>query len=84
MDSLPSISSYCKGIIRRMKLTSPPERATYTLAEAAWLLGVSVATLRRAIAAGEVPGLRVRGRILVPRESFDRLLSGGNTREAIP
>lgn len=58
--------------------TPPIERRTYTVAEAAEMLGVSPSTLRRAGQAGTspVPMVKVNERWVVPRAPLDRLLAG--------
>ena len=45
--------------------------------EAARLLGVSPASLYRAIARNEIPSLRIGGRVLIPRGPFHRLVQDG-------
>ncbi len=59
----------------------PTERRTYTVPEAAGLLGVSPSTLRRAGQAGTspVPMVKVGDRWVVPRAPLDRLLAGDTT-----
>jgi len=52
-----------------------PERATYSVPEAARVLGVSRNTAYEAIKAGQIPALRIGRRIVVPRQEIDRLLS---------
>jgi excisionase family DNA binding protein len=47
--------------------TKLPERQTYTVAEAAALLGVPRSTLYEAIGRGEVAHVRISRRIVVPK-----------------
>lgn len=47
---------------------------TMTVPEAAALVGVSMNSYYRAFKAGEVPGLRIGGRIVVPRVALERFL----------
>jgi excisionase family DNA binding protein len=44
-----------------------------SVAETARMLGTSEMTLYRAIAAGEFPAVRIRGRIIVPRRVIDAM-----------
>lgn len=48
----------------------------YTIAEAAKILKVSEATIRRMIDAGEMKAIRVRGQLRIPKEEIDRILRG--------
>jgi excisionase family DNA binding protein len=48
----------------------------YSVAEAAWLLGVSPSTLSRAIRTGAIPTVRRRSRLVVPAYVVKRLLDG--------
>ena len=50
--------------------------ATYSVKEAAALLGVSSNAAYEAVHRGEIPTIRIGRRILVPRAAFDRWLSG--------
>lgn len=51
------------------------KRLTLTVTEAAELLGISRATAYECVRTGEIPSLRLGGRILIPREKFDGLLA---------
>lgn len=50
-------------------------RRFYSVAETASLLGTSEMTVYRAIAAGEFPAVRVRGRLIVPARAVDEIES---------
>ena len=50
------------------------DRATYTVRETATKLGIGFNQTYQAIGRGEIPALRIGGRILVPRVALDRLL----------
>lgn len=50
------------------------EKRTLSVREAAAILGVHHLTVRKAIARGELPGVRVGRRVLVPRRALERLL----------
>lgn len=50
------------------------DRVTYTVEEAARLLGIGRNTAYEAVARGEVPVIRVGRRLLVPRAALERLM----------
>ena len=50
------------------------KRATYTVAEATQLLGISMSSIYSAIRRGEIPVIRVGRRVLIPRSLFNDLL----------
>lgn len=52
------------------------ERATYSVPEAAAILGCSRSHYYLLFSRGEVPGLRCGNRIVVPRLQLDRYLNG--------
>ncbi len=58
------------------------KRLTLTVPEAAELLGISRAMAYECVRTGEIPSLRLGGRILVPRCRFDELVSGGGDARA--
>jgi excisionase family DNA binding protein len=49
---------------------------TMPAAEAARRLGIGKSSLYEALARGEVPGLRIGGRWVVPRARFERFING--------
>jgi excisionase family DNA binding protein len=61
-------------------------RPFHSVAETARMLGTSEMTLYRAIAAGEFPAVRIRGRIIVPRQAIEAMtaaaMSGGGLVDA--
>lgn len=63
-----------------MAATVPVERATWTVAEAAAILGIAETTYREQAAAGKLPARRIghleRGRLVVPKIQLDRYLAG--------
>ena len=62
----------------------PEERAeTIEVPEAARRLGISRALAYRAAAHGELPVIRIGGRILVLRAPFEKLLKGGCSVEHV-
>lgn len=58
------------------------DRATLTVRETALVLGVDQRTITRAIAAGELPALRIGRRVLIPRLRLVALLIDTDTAEA--
>ena len=50
------------------------ECRTYSVREAAQVLGISSSYAYLVIERGEIPALRVGGRILVPRDALDEML----------
>jgi excisionase family DNA binding protein len=54
----------------------PPTRATYTVQEAATVLGISRTTAYRLARTGHIPTIRIANRVLVPRLGLERLLDG--------
>lgn len=54
--------------------------ATYPVAVAAALLGMSKATLYRAIERGDLPAIRFGRAVQIPAHVIDRLLADGNNR----
>jgi excisionase family DNA binding protein len=51
-----------------------PRRATYSVEEAADILGIGRATAYAAARRGDLPTIKIGKRILVPRVALDRLL----------
>lgn len=56
--------------------------ATYSVPAAAALLGMSKATIYRAIGRGELPAIRFGRAVQIPAHVVDRLLADGNNRAA--
>ncbi|MGH1492157.1 MAG: helix-turn-helix domain-containing protein [Acidimicrobiales bacterium] len=52
------------------------ERQTYTVAEVAKILGIGRNTAYECCKSGEIPTIRIGGRILVSRNAIDALLDG--------
>ena len=51
-----------------------------TVAELAELFGLSQRTAYRAVAAGDVPHVRVGGRLFIPRSAFETWLRAGQPK----
>ena len=59
--------------------TSPPlEPWTFTIEDAALLLGISTSAAYKAAHDGIIPSIRIGRRILVPRLGLQHLCNGGN------
>ena len=59
-----------------MGVMATSERLTYTVREAAELLGLSKNSAYQACLKGEIPHLKIGKRILIPKAQLERLLSG--------
>lgn len=58
-----------------MKTDPPVEpRRFYSVAEIARMAGTSKMTVYRAIAAGEFPAVKIRGRLIVPARAIDEMI----------
>jgi uncharacterized protein len=51
--------------------------AFYSLADAAWILGVDINQIRRAIRVGALRAVRRRSRLVIPAAELRRVLEGG-------
>ncbi|GAA2787598.1 helix-turn-helix domain-containing protein [Crossiella cryophila] len=51
--------------------------AFYTVADAAWILGVDPDRVHRAIRIGELHAVRRRSRLVIPAAELRRVLAGG-------
>lgn len=58
------------------------DRLTLTVTEAAQLLGISRAMAYECVRTGDLPAIRLGGRILIPRERFDEMLNGDRDARA--
>ena len=57
------------------------ERLTYSVPEAARVLGLSRMAAYQAVSEGTIPAIRIGRRILVPRRALERLLEPDHTPE---
>jgi excisionase family DNA binding protein len=57
----------------RIKEVLPGQPRFYSVAQVAGLFGMSDMTVYRAIAAGEFPAVRIRGRLFVPAKAIDEM-----------
>lgn len=58
------------------------QRLTLTVEEAAHLLGISRALAYELVRDGDIPSLRLRRRIVIPRRVIDALLADETTESA--
>lgn len=58
------------------------ERATLSIREVARILGVGKNAAYTAVRTGELPVVRIGGRLLVPRAALERLLTGESVTRA--
>jgi excisionase family DNA binding protein len=56
------------------------ERKTLTVAAAAHLLGIGRNSAYSAVRSGQLPAIRLGGRILIPVSALERLMSQGSGR----
>jgi excisionase family DNA binding protein len=59
-------------------------RLTYTVEEAAEIVGVGRSAAYAAVRAGDIPSIRVGRRLLVPRRALERLLGVGPVNGETP
>ncbi len=55
----------------------------YSVAQAAAMFGMSPMTLYRAIAAGEFPAVRIRGRLIVPAKAVDAMADVATAEQTV-
>jgi len=52
------------------------EKQTYSMPEAAKVLGISVKTAYEGCKKGEIPAFKIMGRWIVPKPALDKMLNG--------
>jgi excisionase family DNA binding protein len=62
---------------------SSPSPRFYSVAEVADILGMSTMTVYRAIAAGEFPAVRIRGRLIVPARAVESMIDAAVSDRAV-
>lgn len=55
----------------------------YSVAQVAHMFGMSPMTLYRAIAAGEFPAVRIRGRLIVPAKAIDAMAEVATAEQTV-
>ena len=58
-------------------------RKFYSVAEVAQMFGMSPMTLYRAIAAGEFPAVRIRGRLIVPAKAVEAMADVATAEQTV-
>ena len=66
----------------RKAMAQDKTRLTYTVAEAAALLGISRGSGYEAAKSGQLPVLKIGGRLLVPKAALDRMLGSAGAPAA--
>jgi len=56
-----------------------PEKRFYSVGEVAAIFGLSSMTVYRAIQDGDFPGLKIRGRILVPAHAVEAMIQAASS-----
>ena len=56
---------------------SPPEKLTYSIREAAKLLGIHQVTAYRMARRGELPSMRLGSRVVVPADALKEFIEAG-------
>ncbi|MFC4945656.1 helix-turn-helix domain-containing protein [Pseudonocardia sp. GCM10023141] len=72
--------------MRGLRVTSEPPAAAptfYSVAEVARMFGMSSMTVYRAIAAGEFPAVRIRGRLIVPARAVESMVDAAVADQAV-
>ncbi len=69
---------------QEVRTSTPTERPLfYSVAQVARMLGTSPVTLYRAIAAGEFPAVRIRGRLIVPAKAVDAMADVATAEQTV-
>jgi excisionase family DNA binding protein len=63
--------------------TAPTAPRFYSVAQVARMFGTSSMTVYRAIAAGEFPAVRIRGRLIVPARAVDAMVEAAMTDHTV-
>jgi excisionase family DNA binding protein len=62
---------------------APAAPRFYSVAQVAEMFGMSPMTLYRAIAAGEFPAVRIRGRLIVPAKAVDAMADVATLQQTV-
>ena len=66
------------------RTAAPPEAPRfYSVAQVARMLGMSTMTVYRAIAAGEFPAVKVRGRLIVPARALEAMAEAAVAEQTV-
>ena len=69
------------GLPAQVAASVPP--TFYSVAQVAQMLGMSAMTVYRAIAAGEFPAVRIRGRLIVPARAVEAMVETAMTENTV-
>lgn len=75
-DAEPQIWGYIADLMVRGRMEQPISRRTYTIEEAAQLLGIGRNHAYEAAKRGDIPSIKIGKRIVVPKAAIDRMLEG--------
>lgn len=64
------------------EIVADVQRKTYTVDQAAELLGIGRNTAYEAVRRGEIPTIKIGRRLLVPRTALERMLAGEGANDA--
>lgn len=59
------------------------QRRFYSVAEVARMFGMSTMTVYRAIADGEFPAVKIRGRLIVPAKALDAMVEAATSTQGV-
>ena len=62
---------------------APGSPRFYSVSEVARMFGMSPMTVYRAIAAGEFPAMRIRGRLIVPARALDEMIDAAVADQSV-
>lgn len=68
-------------LIRKPAVPEPPR--FYSVAQVARMLGMSQMTVYRAIADGQFPAVRIRGRLIVPAKAIDDMSEVATSEQTV-
>jgi excisionase family DNA binding protein len=63
-------------------ISGTAQQRTYSVTDVARIFGVTPSHVWRLCQRGDLPSIRLGGRILIPRDAVDRILAAANTDEA--
>ncbi len=77
MDKLNDIVQHCAYPMKCENLFGRPtmQKRTYSVEEAAKILGIGRSAAYQAVRTGEIPAIRIGKRLLVPVQALEQLLS---------
>ena len=58
------------------------QRQTYSVEEAAQILGIGRASAYQAVHAGEIPSIQIGSRLVVPKTALDNMIAGAGREQS--